>query len=197
VDRWPEAAEAAEAQEDKLQGASRRGDEMSGWIADKQKRAWPKSARPESRVRRRRPQLEPRRKPKPNAQRRRDARPRTASARGRFLTRPQKSPVQRDAGNFTDPHSRVLLTNDGFIHGYNARAAVDGAKQIIVAFGLTQSMSDCPQLVPSSMPSGPTSDTSPGRFRRTRAIAVKTICWRSRPGRSKHPAETTRRSAAI
>jgi hypothetical protein len=37
VDRWPEAAEAAEAQEDKLQGASRRGDEMSGWIADKQK----------------------------------------------------------------------------------------------------------------------------------------------------------------
>jgi hypothetical protein len=29
VDRWPEAAEAADAQENKLQGASRRGDEMS------------------------------------------------------------------------------------------------------------------------------------------------------------------------
>jgi transposase len=28
VDRWPEAAEAADAQEDKLHGASRRGDEM-------------------------------------------------------------------------------------------------------------------------------------------------------------------------
>jgi hypothetical protein len=38
VDRWPEAAEAADAQEDKLHGASRRSDEMSGWIADKQKR---------------------------------------------------------------------------------------------------------------------------------------------------------------
>ena len=37
VDRWLEAAEAADAQEDKL-GASRRGDEMPGWIADKQKR---------------------------------------------------------------------------------------------------------------------------------------------------------------
>jgi hypothetical protein len=38
VDRWLEAAEAADAQEDKLHGASRRGDEMPGWIADKQKR---------------------------------------------------------------------------------------------------------------------------------------------------------------
>src|SRR6202046_3811617 len=37
-DRWLEAAEAADAQEDKLHGASRRGDEMPGWIADKQKR---------------------------------------------------------------------------------------------------------------------------------------------------------------
>ena len=38
VDRWLEAAEAADAQEDKLHRASRRGDEMPGWIADKQKR---------------------------------------------------------------------------------------------------------------------------------------------------------------
>ena len=38
MDRWLEAAEAADAQEDKLHGASRRGDEMPGWIADKQKR---------------------------------------------------------------------------------------------------------------------------------------------------------------
>ena len=80
VDRWLEAAEAADAQEDKLHGASRRGDEMPGWIADKQKRL-AKSARP--RRLRRRPQLPRRRKPKPNAQRR-NARRRTASARGRF-----------------------------------------------------------------------------------------------------------------
>jgi hypothetical protein len=38
VDRWLEAAEATDAQENKLHGASRRGDEMPGWIADKQKR---------------------------------------------------------------------------------------------------------------------------------------------------------------
>ena len=117
---------------------------------------------------------------------------------------PSKEPDPKAQRNFNDPDSRVLLTKDGFIQGYNAQAAVDGAKQIIVAHGLTQSMSDCPQLVPWSMPFGPTSDASPGRFRRTRAIAVRTIFWRSRPeihayvatGRAKHPAETTRKSAA-
>ena len=38
VDRWLEAAEAADAQEDKLHSQPSRGDEMPGWIADKQKR---------------------------------------------------------------------------------------------------------------------------------------------------------------
>ena len=35
VDRWLEAAQAADAQEDKLDGASRRGDEMPGYIVHK------------------------------------------------------------------------------------------------------------------------------------------------------------------
>ena len=42
----------------------------------------------------------------------------------------------------------MLLTRDGFIQGYNAQAAVDGAHQIIVAHVLTQSASDHYQLVP-------------------------------------------------
>src|SRR5260370_9467780 len=37
VDGWLAAAEAADAEEDKLHGASR-GDEMPDWVADKQKR---------------------------------------------------------------------------------------------------------------------------------------------------------------
>ena len=37
VDRWLKAAEAADAQEDKLHGA-KRGDEMPDWVADKHKR---------------------------------------------------------------------------------------------------------------------------------------------------------------
>src|SRR5215471_17956305 len=64
--------------------------------------AWPKSARPERRLRRR-PQLPRRRKPKPNAQRRRNARRRTASARGRFLARPQKSLIPRRSATLPIP----------------------------------------------------------------------------------------------
>ena len=41
----------------------------------------------------------------------------------------------------------MLLTKDGYIQGYNAQAAVDAEAQIIVAHGLTQSMSDQDQLV--------------------------------------------------
>ncbi len=37
VERWLKAAEAADAEEDKLHG-SKRGDEMPDWVADKQKR---------------------------------------------------------------------------------------------------------------------------------------------------------------
>ena len=39
--------------------------------------------------------------------------------------------------NFTDPESRILKTKEGFIQGYNAQAAVDGAQQIIVAHALS------------------------------------------------------------
>jgi len=41
----------------------------------------------------------------------------------------------------------VLLTKDGYIQGWNAQAAVDGTAQVIVAHGLTPSMSDHGQLV--------------------------------------------------
>ena len=38
VDGWLQAAEAADAAEDKAFGADRRGDEMPDWVADKQAR---------------------------------------------------------------------------------------------------------------------------------------------------------------
>ena len=41
----------------------------------------------------------------------------------------------------------MLLTKDGYIQGWNAQAAVDGTAQVIVAHGLTHSMSDHGQLV--------------------------------------------------
>ena len=66
---------------------------------------------------------------------------------GKTPTPPKQEPEGKTQRNFTDPESRVLLTKDGYIQGYNAQAAVDAEAQIIVAHGLTQSMSDQDQLV--------------------------------------------------
>jgi hypothetical protein len=46
---------------------------------------------------------------------------------------PSKEPDPKVQRNPTDPDSRVPLTKDGFIQGYNAQAGVDGAKQIVDA----------------------------------------------------------------
>jgi hypothetical protein len=43
---------------------------------------------------------------------------------------PSKEPDPKTQRNFTDPDSRVLLTKDGFIQGYNAQAAVDGPSKL-------------------------------------------------------------------
>src|SRR6266446_5544054 len=57
-------------------------------------------------------------------------------------------PSDKAQRNFTVPDSRVMPTKNGFIQGYNAQAAVDGAHQIIVAHTLTNSPSDQAQLAP-------------------------------------------------
>ena len=200
VDRWLEAAEAADAQEDKLHGASRRGDEMPGWIADTQKRL--------AKIREARAALEAeaaaaaaaKAEAERAAEEKRKAENRKRS--GPVPRPPSKEPDPKVQRNFTDPDSRVLLTKDGFIQGYNAQAVVDGAKQIIVAHGLTQSMSDCPQLVPLvdavranlgrklreiSADAGYCSEDN------LLALATRKIHAYVAPGRAKHPAETTRK----
>ena len=170
--------------------------EMPGWIADKQKRlAKIRDARQALEAERGRGEL--------NAQRRRNARPRTASARGRFLARPQKSPIPRRSAPLPDPDSRVL--DQGRLHpGLHHAAAVDGTMQIIVAHGLTQSASDCPQLVPLVDAVRANLRRKPREISADAGYCSEANLWRSRPGRSapvatgraKHPAETTRKVAA-
>ena len=41
-----------------------------------------------------------------------------------------------------------MKSKDGFVQAYNAQAVVDGEAQIIVAHDVTQSASDCGQLIP-------------------------------------------------
>ena len=118
VDRRLEAAQAADAQEDKLHGASRRGDEMPGWIADKQERV--------AKIREAREALEAKAaaaaaakaEAERAAEEKRKAENRKRS--GPVPRPPSKEPDPKAQRNFTDPDSRVLLTKDGFMRGLEA-----------------------------------------------------------------------------
>jgi transposase len=195
VDRWLESAEAADAQEEKLDGASCRDDEMPGWIADKQKRL--------AKIREARQALEAeaaaaaaaKAEAERAAEEKRKAENRKHS--GPVPRPPSKEPDPKVQRNFTDPDSRV-----GFNEGCNAQAAVDGVKQIIVAHGLTQSMSDCGNLFPWSMPVRANLGRKPREISADAgycsednlfALGTRKIHAYAATGRAKHPAETTRK----
>ena len=201
VDRWLEAAEAADAQEDKLHGASRprrrdaRLDRRQAGAPGQNPRGQ-RGARGGGRSRR------GGRKPKPNAQQEEKRKAENRKRSGLVPRPPSKEPDPRAQRNFTDPDSRVLLTKNGFIQGYNAQAAVDGAKQIIVAHGLTQSMSDCPRLVPlvdavranlGRKPREVSADAGYCSEDNLLALATRKIKAYVATRRAKHPAETTRK----
>ncbi len=145
VDRWLAAAEAADAEEDKLYGA-KSGDEMPEWVADKEKRlAKIRAAKAELEAEAKAAaEEEARRRAEAEEQRKAEGRKKN----GKDPAPPSEEPDRKAQRNFTDPESRILKTKDGYIQGYNAQAAVDGKAQIIVAHGLTPSMSDHDQLVP-------------------------------------------------
>jgi transposase len=146
VHRWLAQAGQADQAEDRRFGAEERGDEMPAWVANKQQRL--------AKIRAAKAELEAETKAAAAAAKRAE-RDDDGSAGGSGRSRPGRKPKplsempdDKAQRNFTDPDSRVLLTKDGFVQGYNAQAAVDGHAQIIVAQGLTNSMSDQRQLAP-------------------------------------------------
>ncbi len=199
VDRWLKAAEAADAEEDKLYG-NKRGDEMPDWVADKQKRL--------AKIRMAKGELEAEAKAAAAEEmRRRTAaeEKRIAEGRkknGRTPAPPKQEPDGKTQRNFTDPESRILKTKDGYIQGYNAQAAVDAAAQIIVAHGLTHSMSDQHQLVPlmdgikanlGRKPKEASADAGYCSEANLATLAKRSISAYLATGRAKHPGDTKRR----
>ena len=202
VDRWLEAAEAADQEEDKLYGA-KRGDEMPDWVADKQKRL--------AKIRQAKAELEAeakaaaeeemRRREQAEEQRKAEGRKKT----GRAPAPPKQEPDGKTQRNFTDPESRILKTRDGYIQGYNAQAAVDAAAQIIVAHTLTQSTSDQDQLVPlidgitetlGRKPKEASADAGYLSEANLAALAERKINGYVATGRAKHPDQAKRQIKA-
>jgi transposase len=199
VDRWLKAAEAADAEEDKLYG-SQRGDEMPDWVANKQKRL--------AKIRAAKAELEAEAKAAAEEETRRRAEAeerRIAEGRkknGKTSAPPSAEPDGKTQRNFTDPDSRILKTKDGYIQGYNAQAAVDAQAQIIAAHSLTPSTSDQDQLVPlidgiedalGRKPREASADAGYCSEANLAALAEREISAYLATGRAKHPAERRRK----
>ena len=199
VDRWLAAAEAADAEEDKLHG-TKRGDELPDWVADKRKRL--------EKIRAAKAELEAEAKAaaaeeercRAEAEQRRIAEGRKRS--GKRPAPPSAEPAGKAQRNFTDAESRILLTKDGYIQGYNAQAAVDAKAQIIVAHGLTPSMSDQGQLVGliddieanlGVRPKEASADSGYLSEANLEALADRNIGAYVATGRAKHPAAHKRK----
>ena len=198
VDRWLAAAEAADTEEDRLYG-QKRGDELPDWVADKQKRL--------AKIRAAKAELEAEAKAAAEEEERRRAEAedrRIAEGRkknGKTPAPPKGEPEGKAQRNFTDPDSRILKTKDGYIQGYNAQAAVDAKAQIIVAHGLTESMSDHGQLVGlidrigadlGAKPKEASADAGYCSEANLEALADREISAYLATGRAKHPAEAKR-----
>ena len=183
---WLARAETADAAEDAEHGPERRGDELPGWVADKQQRL--------ERIRAAKAALEAEAAAEPPA----DAEPGPSSGmsdRGRPQRAHDGGPPARAQCNFTDPDSRVLKTRDGFIQGYNGQLAVDAAHQIIVAQRLTTNGSDQDGLVPlldaataalARQPREVSADAGFCREVNLEALAARGIRAYLAPGRARH-----------
>ena len=142
VAAWFAKAEATDAEEDRVHGADRRGDEMPDWVANKAARL--------ERIRAAKAVLEAEAKaPPPDPD---DDGPGPSSGMMERTSRPKRGPdggpPERAQRNFTDPDSRIQPTRSGVLQGYNAQIAVDGAHQIIIAQRLQTSPADGRALKP-------------------------------------------------
>ena len=140
VAAWFARAAAADAEEDRAHGPDRRGDEMPAWVVNKQARLERlRAAKATLEAEAKAPPPEDGAEPGPSTGMMNSGRPQRA---------PDGGPPDKAQRNFTDPDSRLQPAKGSFIQGYNAQAAVDGARQIIVAQHLTARPADCPALGP-------------------------------------------------
>src|SRR4030095_1353491 len=131
VERWFREAERIDREEDELYGADKSGDELPEWVSNKQERL--------KRIQQAKAELEA--EAKAEAEGGRDPN------KTGHKPKPTGIPAEKTQRNLTDSESRLMKRGNGFIQGYNAQAAVDSHRQIIVAQTLSNSGSDMHQMI--------------------------------------------------
>jgi transposase len=148
VERWFAEADDVDRREDGRH-ADGRGDEMPAWVQSKQERlakiraamaALEAEAAAEAAAR------EKDRRAAEEARACDEERPEPTVPRPRHMA--DGTPSDKAQRNFTDPESKLMMTKDGFVQGYNAQAAVDGASQVIVAEMVIAEQNDVQTLAP-------------------------------------------------
>jgi transposase len=110
---WLRTAEAADAEEDKLYGPDKTGEEMPKWVSDKQRRI--------EKIRQAKAELEAEAKAAAEAKRQEQdeaAKEPEATERckgKRTAAPPSDVPDAKAQKNFTDPESRIMKSKDGFV----------------------------------------------------------------------------------
>lgn len=145
VKRMLTGAESKDAEEDKMYGKDRRGDELPEELQDRRKRLVRlkecKARLEQERAEKAAMQtekIEQRRKQESESgQKKRGRKPKEADA-----------VIKEDAkANITDPDSRIMKSRSGYVQGYNGQAMVT-EDQIIIAAELTMEENDVKQLIP-------------------------------------------------
>jgi transposase len=118
-------AAATDAEEDARYGKDKRGDELPAELQRRETRL--------KRIREAKKAVEERARQK-------------AEAEGKSAERAKPDPKAQY--NFTDPESRIMKSDEGFVQGYNAQAAVEPGFQLIVGQTVTQAPNDKEQVAP-------------------------------------------------
>lgn len=145
VEKMLDEAEAVDAEEDAKYGKDRRGDELPEDLQDRGNRL--KRLR-EAKARLEQEAAEEAGKQAEKVARREEEERQTGKKkRGRKPKEPDSSPKEEAKANVTDPESRIMKGQHGYVQGYNCQASVT-EEQIIVAGDVTQEENDTHQMHP-------------------------------------------------
>jgi transposase len=138
-------AEAKDAEEDKLYGKDKRGDELPEELQDRGRRL---ARLKECKARLEQEKADRVAKQKGKIEKREEQEAETGQKkRGRKPKEPDAVCKAEAKANVTDPDSRIMKTRTGYVQGYNGQAVVTKS-QLIIAAELTTEENDVKQLLP-------------------------------------------------